>query len=231
MCCAVGVFSARASAAEDIASAPPLTVAQVAAGVWVHTSWKLLPNGTAFPANGLIIKGAMRTLVIDTTWPTEEMGALLDRAEAIAEGSPISIAVTHAHDDCMSGLDIARERGIRSLAFQLTQEFAAIRRLPHADDIWTGRATQLQLGDGGRSRNVELFYPGPAHSADNIVAFDEESGVLFGGCMVRPVSGTALGNVADADLPTWPASIGRVMARYGARVRVVAPGHRPAYLA
>lgn len=225
LCCAAGAFTARA-AAEVVAEAPPLSVTQAADGVWVHTSWKLLPNGRPFPSNGLIVKGAIRTVVIDTSWPTEEMNDLLDRAEAIADGTALSIAVTHAHDDRMSGLDIARERGVSSTAFLLTQEYASIRRLPLADNVWTGRTARLQLGaQGARGRLVELFYPGPAHSADNVVAFDEESGVLFGGCMVRAASGTALGNVADADVPAWPAAMGRVIARYGERVRLVVPGH------
>ena len=58
-----------------------------------------------------------------------------------------------------------------------------------------------------------------------IVAFDEQTGVLFGGCMIRSAADTSLGNVADADRPAWPASMRRLIDRYGARVRIVVPGH------
>jgi hypothetical protein len=42
--------------------------------------------------------------------------------------------------------------------------------------------------------------------------------------MVRAANGETLGNVADADVAAWPASVGRVIARYGGAARVV-PGH------
>lgn len=48
--------------------------------------------------------------------------------------------------------------------------------------------------------------------------------VLFGGCLVKADTATTVGNVADADVRQWPASVARVRARYP-RARLVVPGH------
>ena len=71
---------------------------------------------------------------------------------------------------------------------------------------------------------VEVFAPGPAHTADNVVVWLPAQGVLFGGCMIRPAGARALGNLADADLASWPSSALRVAARYR-EARVVIPSH------
>jgi glyoxylase-like metal-dependent hydrolase (beta-lactamase superfamily II) len=71
---------------------------------------------------------------------------------------------------------------------------------------------------------VEVFAPGAAHTPDNVVVWLPARGVLFGGCMIRPAGARSLGNLADADLATWPASALRVAERY-AEARVVVPSH------
>ena len=48
--------------------------------------------------------------------------------------------------------------------------------------------------------------------------------MLFGGCLVKADTATTVGNVADADVRQWPASVARVRARYP-RARLVVPGH------
>jgi hypothetical protein len=53
------------------------------------------------------------------------------------------------------------------------------------------------------------------------------AGLLFGGCAVRPAGTSSLGNVADADLESWPRAIERVKTRYGGATIVVVPGHGP----
>jgi glyoxylase-like metal-dependent hydrolase (beta-lactamase superfamily II) len=192
----------------------------LAEDILLHTSWKLLADGTPFPSSGLIVKGEDSALLIDTTWPSEEMPALLDRVVELTGGLPHRLVCTHAHDDRMSGVEIARQHGIPSLAHELTQSDAKLRHLPAVDRTWSGETHTLELG----GRVVELFYPGPAHTRDNVVAFIPDAGVLFGGCMFRAVTG-GIGNTADADLSAYAGSVRKVIGRYGARVGHVVPGH------
>ena len=120
----------------------------------------------------------------------------------------------------MSGVEIARASGVRSFAYKLTQVDASTRQLPLADETWEERAKRFDLGN----RTVEVFYPGPAHTRDNVVAFLPELGILFGGCMFRPLE-LNIGNTADADLAAYAESVRRVIAKFGHDTRVVVPGH------
>ena len=74
---------------------------------------------------------------------------------------------------------------------------------------------------------VELFYPGAAHSTDNLVVYVPSANVLYGGCAVHELSSTSAGNVADADLAEWPTSVERIQKHYpeaGRRSRHGLPG-------
>ena len=73
---------------------------------------------------------------------------------------------------------------------------------------------------------VRVIYPGAAHAPDNIVTFFPESGVLFGGCLVK--SGDDLGNLGDADSRELPARR-RAPASAGPPLRHRRPrrAHRP----
>lgn len=50
---------------------------------------------------------------------------------------------------------------------------------------------------------VEVYYPGPAHSLDNVVVYFPKQKLLFGGCMIKP---DELGYLGDADVKAWPQS-------------------------
>jgi glyoxylase-like metal-dependent hydrolase (beta-lactamase superfamily II) len=222
-CCGLAAVAPRAFAQAEPAQAegrPALSVIPLADDVWLHTSWDLLDSGQPFPSNGLIVKGRRRLLLIDTTWRVDDMPLLLDQAAAIAPSMPMRLVSTHAHGDRMSGIEIARARGVSSLAYHLSQEDAPSRGLPLADAAWRGTRKRIDLG----ARRVELFYPGPAHTRDNNVAFIEDAGVLAGGCMFRAAT-SGIGNTADADVQAYAGSVRNVIARYGARVRKVVPGH------
>ena len=70
---------------------------------------------------------------------------------------------------------------------------------------------------------VQLFYPGPGHTEDNIVAYVPAAGVLFGGCLLK-ADGAGKGNLADADPEAWPSTTAAVQRRFP-EVEVVVPGH------
>lgn len=220
-CCAVAprgiAHAAATSVAPDI---PSLRVEHIAEGVWRHTSWDVL-DGQPFPSNGVIFSGARSALIVDTTWRVGEMAELVRIARGAANDLPLSLTCTHAHADRMSGVAIARDNGVPSLVHIETQKDAPERGLPLADETWRGRSRRIDLG----GREVELYYPGPAHTRDNVIAFDAASGVLFGGCQIRAADNTNLGNLGDAQVLAWPATTRRLIGRYGGRTRIVVPGH------
>ncbi|MCA9711341.1 MAG: polysaccharide deacetylase family protein, partial [Myxococcales bacterium] len=71
---------------------------------------------------------------------------------------------------------------------------------------------------------LEVLYPGPGHSPENLVVWLPAHRVLFGGCLVRPWESRSLGNQADAEPRAWGPSIRAVRERYGSAATVV-PSH------
>ena len=72
---------------------------------------------------------------------------------------------------------------------------------------------------------VEAFFPGHGHSPDNIVVWFENEGILHGGCLVKSVEATNLGNLEDADVKKWEGAILKLIDRYKS-VKWVVPGHQ-----
>ena len=75
------------------------------------------------------------------------------------------------------------------------------------------------------SKEIEIYFPGASHSPDNLVVYFPQKRILFGGCMVKSLESTDLGNTADADLEEWPKSVNRVLERYKDKADIIVPGH------
>jgi glyoxylase-like metal-dependent hydrolase (beta-lactamase superfamily II) len=79
---------------------------------------------------------------------------------------------------------------------------------------------QLKTGD----EDVNVFYPGPSHTIDNVVVYFPKRKILFGGCMIKSLDSKNLGYTADADLKEWPKAAGKILEKYS-EARIVIPGH------
>jgi len=197
-----------------------VTVRRIADGVWMHTSWKTFDGGVRFLSNGLIVEHEGGLLLVDTAWGVEPTERLLDW---IAENLRLPVTnavVTHFHDDRLGGGSVLRGRGIPTVASALTIELA------EEDPAISGaRAVSVaELAEGYRLDGVEVRFPGAAHSRDNLVVWLPDRKVLFGGCAVRPMEMTGLGNTADADVEAWPRSIERLVEVYP-DASIVVPSH------
>lgn len=199
---------------------PDLQVSDLRPGVWLHTSWRVLSDGTRFPSNGLVVREGDRLVLVDTAWGEAPTGELLEWIDSTLRLPIARALITHSHDDRIGGASLLVKRGIPFYAHPLTRQLAAEQDLPLPEAL-DGLA---EAGGSARIGSAEVFYPGPAHARDNVMVWLPESGVLFGTCAVRAAGTTSLGNVADADVPAWPAAIRRALERYG-EARVVVPGH------
>jgi metallo-beta-lactamase class B len=81
-------------------------------------------------------------------------------------------------------------------------------------------ALQLKLGD----KVIRCYYPGAAHSLDNIVVWIPSEKILFPGCMVKSLNSTDLGNIADGDINAYPVTIEKVIKKFST-AEIVIPGH------
>ena len=71
---------------------------------------------------------------------------------------------------------------------------------------------------------LEIYYPGPSHSRDNLIVYFPDKKLLFGGCAVKSVRSKNLGFTGDAVMSEWPKSLNKVLYRYNDSLLVV-PGH------
>ena len=201
---------------------PPLhlRVQPIAPDVFVHTSYHYYPgNPVPVPSNGLIIKTKTGALVIDTAWdPDQTMELLRWVADSLHQRVRL-VVVTHAHEDRLGGLAVLQANNIKVYCTPPTAEHAAT--LPFG--VPTPAIKPYTVIRAGRTR-LELFYPGPGHSPDNLVAWLPNQQVLFGGCLIKGADATTLGNIDDANLKQWPVSVRKVAARYP-KATVVVPGH------
>jgi metallo-beta-lactamase class B len=211
---------ARPVWAEGEDTPPPLGFRELGDGVWLHTSWGKFPQGWV-AANGLVVVGPDDVLLVDTAWTPGQTVALLEQVTKVAPNRPVNLLVTHAHDDRLAGLAVVHARGGWSLARDETVKEAEADGAGTIQRSWTGESTTITAG----GRPVELFYPGPAHTKDNTVAFLPDVALLFGGCMIRAADDGNLGNAADADICRWPQSVEAVIVRYGKMAKSVVPGH------
>jgi glyoxylase-like metal-dependent hydrolase (beta-lactamase superfamily II) len=189
-------------------------------GVWIHTSRYVFPDGSVIPANGLVVKEGGGLVLIDTAWGEMLTAELLDEIKQEIKLPVRRAIVTHSHADRIAGADLLRQRGIPVYAHPLTVRRAALVAIAMPSDSLAGLR---KPGDAVFVGSVEVFFPGPAHSPDNVMVWVPSARVLFGGCAVKSVDSN-LGNLADADTRAWPDAIHRVMERYR-QAEVVVPGH------
>jgi glyoxylase-like metal-dependent hydrolase (beta-lactamase superfamily II) len=195
-----------------------LWLGQLAPNVWLHTTTHVLDGVGYYPANGAIVVRGSTALLIDTGWSDADATAILAAWERTG-GPPITHAVaTHFHDDRTGGIRALAARGIPTFGNPLTIGLALDNGLPPPRPLHDLQKAPQRLG------GVELFYPGPAHTIDNVVVWIPDGGVLFGGCMLKATTEDDLGNLGDAVVAAWPASARRVAHRYPA-ARHIVPGH------
>lgn len=194
-------------------------IGRVAPQLWLHSTTALISAGFYYPANGLIVEQKRGSLLIDTGYRPEQTETLLQWANRTL-AAPVSVAfVTHFHDDRTGGIPALKQRGIRALARPLTCELARAHGFPVPEAI-----PNFDRGAYRFTPECELYFPGPGHTKDNVLAWFGAQRVLFGGCFLKSITSKSLGNLADANIPAWTASLHRVRERYPDPA-IAIPGH------
>lgn len=203
---------------------PPLRVRPVAPDVFVPTVYSRQPgSGKPVPSNGLLVRTGKGILLIDTAWDPDQTRQLLQWvADSLHERVRLAI-VTQAATARPGGLAVLREQHIRVYSSPATA--ARWHRQYPQQLAPTAALKPYTLIRAGRTR-LELFFPGPGHAPDNVVAWLPRRRVLFGGELVREQAATGLGQAPEANLKQWPAALRTLHRRY-AKARVVVPAHGP----
>ncbi|HEY1077894.1 MAG TPA: subclass B1 metallo-beta-lactamase [Fontimonas sp.] len=209
------------SMAEPITVTADLQIRQIAADVWIHTSWHVLPGNRRLSSNGLIVRNGDRLLLIDTGWGVEPTQALVDWIDRELRLPIAALIPTHHHSDRIGGWPALAKRGVALLATPQTLSLSGEVAMMQSPDPALNRLAENQAIAIGA---VEVFAPGPAHSPDNLMVWLPRQRILFGGCAVKAADATALGNIDEADFSGWPLAIRRAQQRYP-QAQLVVPGH------
>lgn len=194
-------------------------IRQITAATWMHTSWSII-EGKKYDSHGLIIKTPSGIVLVDTCWNVEQTVNLLKDIKTRFNIPVITAIITHAHQDRIGGIEALLENDIKTVSTPLTAQKAAAAGFAEPSPELDKELMQLEFG----SFKIEVFYPGPGHTEDNIVVWIPADYVLFGGCLIKALENKNLGNVKDADVPHWAGSVQNVRMRYPG-IKIVIPGH------
>lgn len=239
-------ITAAAEAAYGVAGRGPLTPVTINAELSVRPvgvdTWVVV-HAVPWAANSLLARMPDGTLVlVDTPYDDLATKQLLAWIHTTFGEVKLVAVNSHFHADALGGNGALRAAGAVSYGSKLTAQmlkergaknkegllgqvadqpelqgrFKAAAWLPPAEQFETEKGLELTFG----GEKLQLFYPGPGHSPDNIVAWFPGRKLLFGGCLVR--AGSGIPNLADADLDAWPEAIEKLR-RFEART--IVPGH------
>ena len=189
--------------------------------VWVHTTNYKLPGQAPIPSNGLVVLDGDDVVLVDGAWGELATVALLEAVKA-ETGKPVTkMVITHHHADRVSGVDAAEREGIEIFTHPDTPSLAARSGFAVPN---TSVAALREPKSRAKIGNLEVTFPGPGHTPDNMVVYIPEAKVLYGGCLIRGAETKTLGNTEDADLTAWPETLRFIKAVYR-DAKIVVPGH------
>jgi len=191
---------------------------QLSDNVYVHTTYKIM-NGYNTPSNGLIILSSDGLILIDTPWDDEQTAELIKITRQKFNKEIVLAVISHAHEDRIGGINALLENKIKTIGYKLTAVKAKELGYKEPTQFYS-EDTSIVVG----STLLNIYYPGPAHTIDNIVVWIPMERILFGGCMVKSLMSESLGNITDADLISWSGAVSKLLLKYE-ETKVVVPGH------
>ncbi|MCP9234914.1 subclass B1 metallo-beta-lactamase [Lewinella sp. JB7] len=200
---------------------PSLEIHSLTPTTFVHVSYLEVEGYGRVACNGVLYVSGSEAVVVDAPTDDAATSALLSWIDTALQARVTAVVATHFHEDCVGGLGAFHARGIPSYALHETIDRATAGGNPVPRHDFDSTLT-LTVGE----HPVINRYFGPGHTTDNIVTYVPEGEVLFGGCLVKSW-GAGKGNLEDADVSQWSATIERIREAYP-NVRHVVPGHGPA---
>lgn len=212
-------FSTAQTSRKTINVSDDLQLFRITDHTWVHVSVSEIAGFGSVSSNGVIFINKGKAFLFDTPVTDSLTEALVRIISDSLQSKLVGFVPNHWHEDCMGGLKYLQRIGIESYANQMTIEEAKKRNLPVPAN---GFADSLHLELAGKP--IKCWYPGGGHTKDNIVVWLPDEKVLFAGCMLKEMKSKTLGNLADADIKSWPGTIEKVIRKYK-NVEIVIPGH------
>lgn len=196
-----------------------LELIRISENALIHVSSAMLAGYGRVSANGLIYTDRHKAYLFDTPWNDAQTELLVTFLEKEMGLKVKGFVPNHWHEDCMGGLGYLKSRKIRSYASSRTCDIAREKGLPVPDQ---GFPESLILNPG--KKEILCYFPGAAHSMDNIVVWIPSEKILFPGCICKSLDARNLGNTADGDTASYPATVDWIIRKFPDAETVI-PGH------
>lgn len=213
-----GVTATEADNSVPGAVTEEITFTQLSNSIWIQTTYGQY-NGSEIPANGLVILTSEGAVLVDTPWDDALTTALVEKVKEVFDAEVSLAVITHAHVDRMGGIDALLENGTAVVGTPKIADSAQKNGFTPPTPTLEDNAL-LEIG----GQTLEVFYPGPGHTADNITVFLPEEGILFAGCLVKSADAETAQLSPEASREEWGGAIKRVQEKYP-EVTFVVPGH------
>ena len=220
-----------------------LTITEIKKDIFVVT------HSFPWAANSLLVKISSNDFVlVDTPYENKATELLIKWIENKFEEINLIVINTHFHVDNLGGNEYLISKNIPVYGSDLTvkllnekgeerkQQLLSWLNAPkdkkYFDEYkklkFTPPNNIFKINNGHyfkvANKNIEVFYPGPGHSLDNVVVYFPQKKILFGGCMIKSLESRGLGNLGDAVLDEWPKSTKKILDKYK-NCDIVIPGH------
>ncbi len=186
---------------------------------FIHTNWFESKQFGRFASNGLIFIKNGKAILIDTPNNNEQTSQIFNYLKDSMHVTIEKVIVCHFHSDCLGGLEYLNQLGIESIGLDLTKNICIDKNLPVPSKTFKDK---LEFNFEGEK--VICRYFGPGHTVDNIIVYFPKDKILFGGCMIKSLSASGLGNIADAVVDKWGTTVEKLQKTYK-NIDFVIPGH------
>jgi metallo-beta-lactamase class B len=196
-----------------------LSISHLTGDFYVFTTYNTF-NGNSFPANGMYLVTTKGVVIIDTPWDTTQFQPLLDSIKIKHHKNVVMCIATHSHEDRTGGLEFMKHKGIKTYTSRQTDNISKERGEKRAEFL-LDKDTVFKIGN----HSFQTYYPGQAHTPDNIVIWFNKEKILYGGCLVKSTEANNLGNLADANVKEWKTTINNIQGRFK-KPNYIIPGHQ-----
>jgi metallo-beta-lactamase class B len=197
-----------------------LILQQLSPHVYQHISFLQTQTFGKVDCNGMIVVNEAEAIVFDTPATKESAEELIAFIVEKLQSTITAIIPTHFHEDCVAALETFLTPDTQGYASHKTIALLNGLNKTYSKPLISFQDS-LALTVG--SKTVHAQYFGEGHTRDNIIGYFPDDNALFGGCLVKAM-GASKGNLEDANVSTWPATVRKVQQKY-TDARIVIPGH------
>jgi metallo-beta-lactamase class B len=209
-----GVINAQ-NDSETLMITDKLQLIRISDNAFIHLSYL---QGSV-PCNGLILVDKDKAFLFDTPCDDSTTQILLTYIKVNLKLQVTGFLTNDWHIDSQGGLGLINKLGITSYANEMTRQIAREKGLP----VTTyGFKDSLKINFGDKL--IECFYPGPAHTMDNILVWIPSERILFADCLIKELAAKNLGYTADGDVNAYPETLKKIMKKFS-NAQYVIPGH------